>query len=201
MSLKFPRYYFNWNRLPGEYPNGDIIQACLFIIFLVVWVADLILKGTTWLNNYIPIAFRLILGFFFIFLSYFLMKQSDSDLFFHPCPFKEPVQTGLYRYCRHPMYLGVIFFHLGLGIISISLISWIFILITIKFYNYLAKYEEGRLLKAYSNKYKDYMMLVPRWIPKKIRQNHLINVDHLILISNMRALFSNVFQIKYSKQY
>ena len=54
--------WVNWKKLPGEFPNGDKIQLCLFVTFSVVWIVDFIFKGTTWLNQYIPLGFRLFFG-------------------------------------------------------------------------------------------------------------------------------------------
>ncbi len=166
MSSHQPRSYHNWKKLPGEYPNGDKIQFCLFIAFLVVWIGDYILEGTMWLNQFIPLIVRLFFGFSCILISYYLLRQSEADLFFHPCSYNEPVQFGIYHYCRHPMYLGVILFHIGLGLISVSLIGWILFFITMKFYNFLANYEEKKLIEKFGSKYQKYMKDVPKWIPK-----------------------------------
>ncbi len=172
MPPHLQRSYHNWKKLPGEFPIGDKIQLFLFTVFIVVWIGDIILEGTTWFNQYIPLIFRLFLGISCILISYFLLKQSEADLFFHTCPYDEPVQLGIYQYCRHPMYLGVIIFHIGLGLISISLIGWILIFITMYFYNFLVNYEERKLIEKYDVKYQKYMEIVPKWIPK-VRKQHI----------------------------
>ena len=186
MPSHLKRSYHNWKKLPGEFPNGDKIQLCLFIAFIVVWIGDTSFEGTTWLNQYIPLGIRLSLGLLCIFISYLLLIQSDQELFFKTCAYNEPVQSGIYQYCRHPMYLGVILFHIGLGLISLSLIGWILIFITMKFYNFLANYEEKKLHDQYGSKYEIYMEIVPRWIPniKKILNQHrfpkeLLAIDKL----------------------
>ena len=171
MSFLLQRSYHNWKKLPGEFPNGDKIQACLFIVFIVVWLGDSYLEGTTWINQYIPSTIRLFLGVPCLLISYYLSRRSKIDLFYNSCPFDEPVQSGIYHYCRHPMYLGVIIFHIGLGLISVSLIGWILIFITIRFYNFLVKYEERKLIEKYDFKYQKYMEIVPKWIPKIRKHN------------------------------
>ena len=170
MPSHLKRSYHNWNKLPGEFPNGDKIQLGLFIAFIAVWIGDSSLKGTTWLNQYIPLSIRLSLGLSCIFLSYLILKTSEKELFFINCPHNEPVQTGIYQYSRHPMYLGVIMFHFGIGFLSFSLIVWILILIVIKFYHFLINYEEKKLHEFYGIKYEIYIEIVPKWIPniKKI---------------------------------
>ena len=174
MSSRLQRKYNNWKKLPGEFPNGDKIQLFLSIAFLVVWIGDSSLEGTTWLNQFIPLGVRLSLGFLCIIISHLLFRQSERDLFFKTCPYNEPVQSGIYQYCRHPMYLGVMLTHIGLGLISLSLIGWILILVTIKFYNILANYEEKKLNEQFGIKQEIYMENVPRWIPniKKIFYQH-----------------------------
>jgi len=104
-------------------------------------------------------------------ISYLLSTQSIKEIFIIPCPFNEPVQSGIYHFCRHPMYLGVIIFHIGLGIIFVSLIGWILILITMNFYKFLVNYEEIKLIEKYDFRYQKYMEIVPKWIPK-IRKYH-----------------------------
>jgi len=172
MSSPLQRSYHNWKKLPGEFPNGDKIQFFLFTVFIVVWIGDIILEATTWINLYIPLIIRLFLGLPCILISYLLLRQSEKELFFKTIPYNEPVQLGIYLYCRHPMYLGVLIFHIGLGLISISLIGWILILITIFFYNFLVNYEERKLIEKYDIKYQKYMEIVPKWIPK-IRKHHM----------------------------
>ena len=172
MSSFLQRSYHNWEKLPGEFPKGDKIQFLLFTVFIVVWIVDLFLEGTTWLNQYIPLIIRLFLGVPFILISYLLLRYSEKELFFNTNPYNEPVQSGIYQFCRHPMYFGVLIFYMGLGLISLSLIGWILILITIYFYNFLVNYEERILIEKYSIKYQKYMEIVPKWIPK-IRNYHI----------------------------
>lgn len=66
------------------------------------------------------------------------------------------ITSGIYRFVRHPQYLGIILLSLGLTIRSlrpISFIAWITLLIG---YLILASLEERSLFKAYGPRYKEY---------------------------------------------
>jgi len=76
----------------------------------------------------------------------------------------KPVTKGLYHYSRHPMYITIALFLLGVGIASAS---WLFLLLSIIFtiLNSLrAIYEERFCLKKYDDSYREYMNRTPRYI-------------------------------------
>jgi protein-S-isoprenylcysteine O-methyltransferase Ste14 len=76
----------------------------------------------------------------------------------------EPITKGLYRYSRHPIYIGVFVQYIGIGIASASglflLISIVSIILTIL----ISPAEERFCLKKYGNTYCEYMDRTPRWI-------------------------------------
>ncbi len=166
MPLPQTSIYHNWKKMPGEHPRGDKLQAGFFIGFLVVWTTDYLLHGTTWLNHVFRINYRLPVGIFMILLSYYILRRSEADLFHRPGHYNTPVHHGIYQHCRHPMYLGVLLFHCGLGICSMSLLSWGVIGISFFLYARLSRFEEQALIRKYGEKYRLYMKIVPRWIPK-----------------------------------
>ncbi len=166
MPLPQTSIYHNWKKMPGEHPRGDKLQAGFFIGFLVIWTTDSLLHGTTWLNQVISINYRLPIGFFLILISYYILRRSEADLFHRPGSYDSPVQHGIYQYCRHPMYLGVLIFHIGLGICSISIAAWGSFGISLLLYTRLCRFEEHALIKKYGDLYRRYMQIVPRWIPK-----------------------------------
>ena len=83
-------------------------------------------------------------------------------------PRNEPVTRGLYRYSRHPMYIGLFFLLLG---VSISTASWVFLLImvivTVVSFAFVNVEEQG-CLERYGEAYREYMNRTPRLlgIPK-----------------------------------
>ena len=151
--------------MPGEHPQGDKFQAILFVLFLIIWVSDSILHYSTWLNQFIPLYIRLSTGAFCIMCSYYILRRSEADLFYRPVSFRFPVYHGIYRYCRHPMYLGDLIFHVGLGLISISAVAWLIFGFSVVLYSYLSRYEEKKLVHEFGVNYLLYQQLVPKWFP------------------------------------
>lgn len=88
-----------------------------------------------------------------------------------PVPFNPPpklITTGLYRYCRNPMLLGLFIILLGLGLLlgSLSLIfifTPVFILINVL---YLKAIEEKEMEKKFGKQYLEYKKRVPMFFPK-----------------------------------
>ena len=81
----------------------------------------------------------------------------------HP---KELVVTGLYRYVRNPMYLGVLLFLLGE---ALFFRYWAFLLYTIAWLGFvhlnILLYEEPNLRRKFGTSYDRYVAAVRRWVP------------------------------------
>lgn len=81
----------------------------------------------------------------------------------HP---KELVVTGLYRYVRNPMYLGVLLFLLGESLFLqypgffVYAIAWVLFV----HFNVLL-YEEPNLRRKFGSSYERYTAAVHRWLP------------------------------------
>jgi len=93
---------------------------------------------------------------------------------FATTPWDKPVTKGLYHYSRHPMYITIALFLLGIGIASAS---WLFLLLSIIFtiLNTLrAIYEERFCLEKYGDAYREYMDRTPRWLglPKSGKESN-----------------------------
>jgi protein-S-isoprenylcysteine O-methyltransferase Ste14 len=85
-------------------------------------------------------------------------------LSFHTTPVDKPVTKGVYRFSRHPMYVGDILIDIG---ISIAGLSWIFLLLVIVMvilYSHSVTAEESICLNQYGEAYREYMDRTPRWI-------------------------------------
>lgn len=76
------------------------------------------------------------------------------------------VETGLYRYIRHPAYLGQLLIFIG---IAVSMSNWLFVLamiICISFgYFYRIKTEENFMVAQFGEKYVSYMKKTKKLIP------------------------------------
>jgi protein-S-isoprenylcysteine O-methyltransferase Ste14 len=82
-------------------------------------------------------------------------------------PPKELVVTGLYRYVRNPMYVGVILTIIGhfLWFQTISIIPYV-LFFFVATHLFIIGYEEPALKKTFGPAYEDYTNKVPRWVPR-----------------------------------
>jgi len=74
------------------------------------------------------------------------------------------VVSGLYRFCRHPVYLGYILTTIGLCLCWLTLFSLVSAILYIWLTVLRSRIEESRFL-AYSSEYKDYMEKTPMFFP------------------------------------
>ena len=79
-------------------------------------------------------------------------------------PLDSSVSRGLYRYSRHPMYVTMFVFFLGLGIATASWVLLLLFAIFVVGCVVYANVEEQSLLQKYGDSYRDYMNRTPRWI-------------------------------------
>jgi protein-S-isoprenylcysteine O-methyltransferase Ste14 len=82
-------------------------------------------------------------------------------------PPKELVVTGLYRYTRNPIYVGVLSIFLGhflwFGYWRLLIYA---VLAFIGVHLFVIVYEEPTLRRKFGAAYEDYLQRVPRWIPR-----------------------------------
>ncbi len=76
----------------------------------------------------------------------------------------EPVTKGIYRFSRHPLYLGGFLLFLGIGIACASWLFILFVLAWIILWFIAVPSEEKDVSEKYGNTYRDYMNRTPRWI-------------------------------------
>ncbi len=81
-------------------------------------------------------------------------------------PPKELVASGLYRYVRSPMYVGVLAVIAGhiLWFGYWSLLIYAFMIFT-AFHLFVTQYEGPNLKRRFGSSYEEYLKEVPRWIP------------------------------------
>ena len=81
----------------------------------------------------------------------------------HP---KELVVTGLYRYVRNPMYLGVLLFLIGLSMLYQYRDFLLYTLVWLAFVHItVLVYEEPNLRRKFGSSYERYTLAVGRWVP------------------------------------
>lgn len=75
--------------------------------------------------------------------------------------------TGLYRYVRNPMYVGVVSAVLGQSLILESLVLLGYAaLVWLVSHLFVVTYEEPALRRTFGKEYQFYCANVPRWIPR-----------------------------------
>ena len=82
-------------------------------------------------------------------------------------PPKELVVSGMYRYVRNPIYLGVLAVFVGYVLWHPSRASLLCpVLVAVSAHLFVIFYEEPHLRKAFGGAYEEYCKSVPRWIPR-----------------------------------
>jgi len=79
-------------------------------------------------------------------------------------PVDEPITRGLYRYSRHPIYIGVFVQYIGIGIASASGLFLLLTVAQIALSVLIVAAEERFCCENYGNTYREYMNRTPRWI-------------------------------------
>lgn len=82
-------------------------------------------------------------------------------------PTRHLVVTGLYRYVRNPMYVGVSAIVFGQGLLfgDVRLFAYGFF-IWLASHLFVVGYEEPKLRKTFGEEYLEFCGNVPRWIPR-----------------------------------
>ena len=82
-------------------------------------------------------------------------------------PTKKLVISGLYRYVRNPMILGVLLVLWGESILfcSYRIAIWLVVFFIIN-HLYFSLFEEPGLIKRFGREYVEYKKNVRRWIPR-----------------------------------
>ena len=88
-----------------------------------------------------------------------------------PAPIDPPtalVATGLYRFVRNPMYIGVLLVLLGesVALASAPLFRY-FLAVWVMFHLLVILYEEPTLRRNFGSAYSQYCNKVSRWIPRR----------------------------------
>ena len=82
-------------------------------------------------------------------------------------PTQHLVVTGLYRYVRNPMYVGVFSLIVGQGLLLGDPRVLVYgILVWLGFHTFVLIYEEPTLRRTVGAEYERFCASVPRWIPR-----------------------------------
>jgi protein-S-isoprenylcysteine O-methyltransferase Ste14 len=153
----------------SEHPLCDRIQPIMLILFFVVWGIDSL---SFFMFGYSTVIFEalafpvLFIGMLvFLFLSFYLVSRSHKAVLEQVQDPPTLVDSGVYAWVRHPMYLGTLLFCLAFLFISVSLVSigiWVAFFI---FCDRMATYEEKSLIEILGERYIAYQKRVSKWLP------------------------------------
>jgi protein-S-isoprenylcysteine O-methyltransferase Ste14 len=85
---------------------------------------------------------------------------------------EEPVMitNDLFAYMRHPVYLGAILLYVAVLLLVLSPLAGLVLLAVLGLYQWLAKYEEDRMIGIFGDRYREYQKRVPMWLPVKFNK-------------------------------
>jgi len=154
------------DNLAGEHRIGDIGQLTLYCLFMALWISDMLLDYSNFLNEYVPTGIRFPIGIMILIISGYMAGTGLWIIFGKKSQSQGVVRKGVFRFVRHPIYLSEILLYLGLLLLNISLVAALVWIIAILFLHYISRYEERLLLVRFGKEYEQYMRDVPMWIPR-----------------------------------
>jgi len=152
--------------LAGEHRIGDIGQLTLYCLFMALWISDMVLNYSNFLNEYIPAVIRLPIGIIILIISGYMAGTGLWIIFGKKSQPQGVVRKGVFRFVRHPIYLSEILLYLGLLFLNISLAAALVWIMAMLFLHYISRYEEKLLLVRFGKDYEQYMRDIPMWIPR-----------------------------------
>ena len=153
--------------LSGEHLISDAGQAFFACLFAAVWILDtFFLKYTTFFNSYVSLGLRLPFGVALLAVSGYLARKGLSIVFGEERDNPIVIRKSVFSVVRHPIYLSEILLYCGLLILSLSIASFVVLLMAMVFLHYISRYEERLLLARFGQEYRKYMQEVPMWIPR-----------------------------------
>lgn len=156
--------------LGSEYPHCDQIQIFMIILFFVAWGIDslsfFIFRYSTVLVDLITLPILLIPAIASLGFGLYLVAKSHKAIFDEVHDQPKLIDSGVYSWVRHPMYLGILMSCLAFLFVSASLLSigvWLGFFIL---YDKMVTYEEKSLIQILGEEYIAYQKRVPKWFPR-----------------------------------
>ena len=140
------------------------IVAILFAV-MIFYFSDSFAHVDLPFKIYISLSFVL-LGFFITFSSARNFKKKETTVNpIKPEEASQLVTDGFFKITRNPMYLGMLFFLLGLSIYNGLIVGLVFLPLFVGYITFFQIIPEERaMIKIFGEDYKAYMKKVRRWI-------------------------------------
>jgi protein-S-isoprenylcysteine O-methyltransferase Ste14 len=154
----------------SEFPHCDQIQLIMLILFFVVWLIDsvsfFIFRYSTVLAGLFSLPVLLLPAILSLGFGLYLIAKSHRAVFGEMSDQPRLIDSGVYSWIRHPMYLGILLFCLGFFFISLSFFSFGVWLVFFILYDRMTTYEEKDLIRILGEEYVAYLKRVPKWFPR-----------------------------------
>lgn len=145
-----------------------ILQPGLVAGLIPLWITGFQLNeicGVTWLWHRYFAALLFLIGFGIMLWSIISFAVKGRGTLSPADPTKKLVVTGLYKFSRNPMYLGVVLMLIAEALFMRSTELWIYaLLVFIVFNMFTLFFEEPRLRRDFGAEYRRYCEKVRRWI-------------------------------------
>ena len=149
------------NAVPSRDKFYVALQLLLFILYALPVSVGSFRIGY---NLKLLCAIAMIIGGFTIIISLFQLRNQLSP-FPSPRQRHQLIQSGLFKYVRHPIYSGILFFVVGFAAFQESVFKLIISLLLGVLFYLKSNYEEKLLTKIYKE-YKDYKRRTGKFLPK-----------------------------------
>lgn len=145
----------------------DKTKGNLLVIIQFVLIAMILLMASDEVNVpwiYFGGVIFIAPGIVILFIS---IKQLGTSLSANPVPREagKLIETGIYKYVRHPIYTGLLLATLGSCVQSMAVVKFFVWMLLLALLIYKSKFEEKLLQKKYST-YTDYMKRTGRFVPR-----------------------------------
>jgi protein-S-isoprenylcysteine O-methyltransferase Ste14 len=161
--------------LGSEHPLCDRIQLVMLVLFLVVWGVDslsfFIFGYSTVLVDVISFPALVLPSSVSLGFGLYLVAKSHKAVFGEAHAQPKLLDSGVYSWVRHPMYLGILLCCLAFFFASPSLLSLGILVAFFIFYNKMTTYEEKSLIQILGEEYVAYQKRVPKWFPKLLSRS------------------------------
>jgi protein-S-isoprenylcysteine O-methyltransferase Ste14 len=155
--------------LGPEHPLNYKLQQIMITLFFAVWVIDslslLLFRYSSVLFDVISFPILILPAALLFIVGLYLITQTHGKVLVEKSERAKFIDSGVYSWVRHPMYLGGLLLFLSFFFISASLIAlgiWIVFFIIL---NKMAAYEEKELVRILGKKYVNYQKRVSKWFP------------------------------------